>query len=87
MSNKTEPCIGQIWSFVAICDTDADRYDETILLIAKNTEGHFEYKTLFGRRTPGQGVSSSLEASQIKEKTWVFDPEAKGSQYWRDKNE
>lgn len=71
MSDKPEPCLGQIWSYI---HEPNSMYNETIQLIAKNTMGFFEYKTLFGKR----GRASYYTSADMSEGNWVFDPEAKG---------
>ncbi len=83
MSNKPTPCLGQIWTYVTRNPSEAEEFDETILLIAKDIAGEFEYKTLFGKR----GTSTTYTTYDLATHLWVFDPEAKSSQYWRDKNE
>lgn len=79
MSGKPQLRLNQIWTYVGKYNRD----DETVRLIAKNIEDRFEYKTLFGNRTG----SSTFNPLAFKIDAWVYDPESKGSQYWRDKNE
>lgn len=80
MSNKPEPCLGQIWTYLTPEESSFENFDETIRLFAKNRSGSFEYKTLSGNR----GSSNSYDRVDIIDDHWIIDPNAEGSQYWRD---
>ena len=86
MSDKPTPCLGQIWTYVTRGSSRPDLVDETIRLIAKNKIGSFEYTTLFGSRgrTECYTRQSIINIQPTGDSGWVYDPEAKGSQYWRD---
>jgi len=79
--NQPKPQIGQIWTWVWTKQDGG--CDETMLLIAKDVNGDFEYKTLLGEDEFQAGsYGKAVEG-------WIYDPEAKGADYWRDviKNE
>ena len=80
MSDEPKLYLGQIWTYVTTNSYAPEAYDETIQLTAKDIQGLFEYKTLFGKRTGGPTIAYT----EFARKVWVLDPEAKGSQYWRD---
>lgn len=73
---SSEVMIGQIWSYINSIDTESD---ETIQLIAKDLNGHFEYKHLFGCKETCKSYTPSYLI-----KSWTIDPEAKGSKYFRE---
>lgn len=79
----TKPLLGQIWTYVYPGSTCYfKQYDQTVRLIAKNLCGDFEYMTLLGNN----GMRCAMSIHDLNA-VWTYDPEAKGSDFYRKEKE